>query len=99
MRHFSLLPHTKLGKYSGVLFLLFCLALLVRILQIADLIDILAFLLEYLFGAAAWITGLISVIRDKERSVLILAYLIIPVAALLYFESAGRNGFIRKLFT
>lgn len=98
MGNLRLLPHSKLGNYSMGLFLLFCLSLLVRILQISDLIDIISFFLEYIFGAAAWTTGLISVIRDKERSVVILAYLAIPVGALLYFESAGSNGFIRKLF-
>jgi hypothetical protein len=79
-----LLPQTKVGRFSLGALLIFALALLIRVLQINDILDILAFFLEYIAGTAALISGLISMLMYKERSVLVLVYTVVPLVALLF---------------
>lgn len=74
-----------MGRFSSSMVLVFALAILLRILQWSDLLDILAFFLEYLAGAAALLSGLIAVVFKKERSILVIASLVIPTGFLLYF--------------
>lgn len=94
----TLLPQTVLGKFSAAALLLFAFALLARILQAeievfhtraGDLLAILFFFVEYLAGFTAWLSGVIAIIRNRERSVLVWAYTIIPVLLILFIIGKG----------
>ena len=88
-------PRTELGKFSMGAFFVFALALLLRILQseftvfqtrIADSLEILYFFLEYISGALAWLTGLISILASKERSIIILGYTLAPLVIIIFIS-------------
>lgn len=94
----TLLPQTVLGKFSAAAFLLFALAFLARILQAeievfhtraGDILAILFFFVEYFAGFTAWLSGVIAILKKRERSVLVLTYTIIPLIAVLIM--IGRN--------
>lgn len=69
MVKFSFWPHTGLGKFSLGAFLIFALAILLRILQMEfsllqtrmdDILGIYYFFIEYIAGALSWLSGVIN---------------------------------------
>lgn len=91
MKKIKFWPTTKMGRYSALAVFIFVLAIAYRIVQgetglfqsrLADLMEIFAFFLEYLAGGIGWLFGIISILRYKERSLLVIAYTLLPFAAL-----------------
>jgi len=91
------MPRTKLGRWAGALAALFIVLLLVALneskwlgLKIGDYRLILLGISMMLSGIAAFVTGIISIVKFKERSpIVILAVVLGFIAVLIIIMEVG----------
>lgn len=92
MKKLTVWPKTGLGKFSFVVMISFVFSLLLRILHLEmggfntsldGLLEIVFFFMEYAAGALAIVTGLISILAKKERSIIVVVYSAVPLIFIL----------------
>lgn len=98
MKNLTVWPKTPLGKFSFVVMIIFVFSLLLRILHLEmggfndrldGLLEIVFFFMEYAAGATAILSGLVSILAKKERSIIVVLYSTAPMifVLLLLFSS------------